>query len=451
MWKRIIAVLALVGMGGYIFADAWDIAPGPLTTKPEPADPLPYPTIQPAVVEAPVLDTEITAMPPTSEDVAELISTLDADSRNTGTTSVIVADTLTGEPIATWGADRPALPASNMKIITAAAALHALGPDATLPTIASLSGTTVHLIGGGDVLLSEGAGAPTATTGRAGLGDLAESTASQLRDRGVNSVNIAVDSTLFTGPQYYTDIEGGNRNYVMELRPIAVDRGRVDNVGYLSNPDIHAGDAFAERLREEGIEVTAVGRSATPVDATELARIESAPIRDLVDYMLLVSDNSVAEVLGHLVGLEAGFGGSFDGANEARLKAMHELGVRTDGIILGDSSGLSATNRLTANIIFDILTLTWECDACSLAAIPSGLPVSALDGTLSQRFHGTEIEGQVRAKTGTLLEAISLSGYMLTDSGYPLTFVILMDNLEIGTAPASRVLQDEFLDALASL
>ena len=262
---------------------------------------------------------------------------------------------------------------------------------------------------------------------------------------------MAVDSSLFTGGQYYTDIEGANRNYVMELRPIAVDRGRMDNVGYLANPDILAAEAFAERLREEGIEVTTVDRSAAPVDATELARVESAPVREIVDYMLEVSDNSVAEVLGHLVGIESGFGGSFDGANEARMQVLGQLGVRTEGLILGDSSGLSATNRLTANALFDILTLTWECDACSLAAMPAGFPVAALDGTLMQRFHGTDIKGQVRAKTGTLVEAISLSGYMLTDSGYPLTFVILMDNLEVGTAPASRVLQDEFLDALAAL
>lgn len=451
VWKRLIAVLALVALGGYVFADAWDLAPGPLTTKPEPAEPLPYPTIQPAIAEAPSADTTVTATAPTSDDVAQLIHALESDSRNTGTTAIIVADALTGEPIATWRADEPALPASNMKIVTAAAALHALGPETTLPTIASLNGTTVHLIGGGDVLLSDGAGNPTATTGRAGLADLAADTASQLRDRGVASVNVAVDSSLFTGGQYYTDIEGANRNYVMELRPIAVDRGRMDNVGYLANPDILAAEAFAERLREEGIEVTTVDRSAAPVDATELARVESAPVREIVDYMLEVSDNSVAEVLGHLVGIESGFGGSFDGANEARMQVLGQLGVRTEGLILGDSSGLSATNRLTANALCDILTLTWECDACSLAAMPAGFPVAALDGTLMQRFHGTDIKGQVRAKTGTLVEAISLSGYMLTDSGYPLTFVILMDNLEVGTAPASRVLQDEFLDALAEL
>ncbi|MDP9806634.1 D-alanyl-D-alanine carboxypeptidase/D-alanyl-D-alanine-endopeptidase (penicillin-binding protein 4) [Trueperella bonasi] len=451
VWKRLVAVLALVCTGGYIFADAWDIVPGPFTNTPKPADPKPYPTIQHVSPTAPAPLADVTGTPPSSEPVSELIASLESDSRNTGAISVVVADSLTGEPIATWGADRPAVPASNMKIVTAVAALHALGPETTLPTIASLSGTTVHLIGGGDVLLAGGAGEETATTGRAGLADLAADTASQLQDRGVSLVNIAVDSSLFTGPQYHRDIEGVDRSYVMELRPIAVDRGRVDGVGYLANPDLVAGEAFAESLRDQGIEVTTVERSSAPADAAELARVESAPVREIVDYMLVTSDNSVAEVLGHLVGIESGLGGSFDGANEARMRVLADLGVGSEGAVLADSSGLSTSNRLTANLLLDLLNHTWECDACSLAALPSGLPVGALDGTLTQRFHGTDIEGQVRAKTGTLVRAISLAGYMLTDSGYPLTFVILMDDLEPGTAPASRVLQDEFLDALAKL
>lgn len=444
-------MLVAVLVGGYAFADAWDLVPGPLTTKPELAAPLPYPTIASAMAEAPSPSAEATGAPPASADVTEAINALAADPRNTGNTAVVVADALTGEVIGEREADRAALPASNMKIVTAAVALEELGAETTLPTVASLSGSTLYLVGGGDVLLAENAGDPTATVGRAGLGDLAAAAAAELRDRGVASVNVAVDSTLFTGSQYHTDIEGANRGYVMELRPIAIDRGRVQGVGYLPNPDVVAAEAFAERLRENGIDVTGVERSAAAPDAAEIARVESAPIREIVDHTLLVSDNSVAEVLGHLAGISAGFGGTFEGASQAAMQILAKAGVRTDGLILADASGLSDTNRLTANALYDILTHTWDCEACPLAPIPAGLPVGGLDGTLDDRFHDTDIKGQVRAKTGTLVEAISLSGYVLTDSGYPLTFVILMDGLDEGTAPASRVLQDEFLARLAAL
>ncbi|VEI13649.1 D-alanyl-D-alanine carboxypeptidase/D-alanyl-D-alanine endopeptidase [Trueperella bialowiezensis] len=457
VWKKVTVGIAVVAVGGYAFADAWDLVPGPLTTKPEPAEPLDYPTIAEYGPATPVTDAasvdppEQSVKPPAAEQVDELIAALASDQRNTGRTAVIIADALTGEPIATREADRPALPASNMKIVTAAAALHKLGPETTLPTVASLTDGTVHLVGGGDVLMTGGKGDPQATIGRAGLADLAEATAAALKDRGATAVNVQVDSSLFSGPQYFTDIEGADRGYVMELRPIAIDRGRITGQGYLPNPDLEAGKEFAERLRENGIEVGTVERAAAPQEAAELARVESAPVRELVDHMLTVSDNSVAEVLGHLVGIEAGKGGTFAGSSEAIMDALNELGVRTDGVVLGDASGLSEMNRLTANSLHDVLNHTWECDACTLAALPAGLPVGGLDGTLSNRFHATEIPGQVRAKTGTLVKAISLSGYMRTNSGYPLTFVILMDELEEGTAPASRALQDEFLDKLAAL
>lgn len=450
MWKRVLALLLTVSVGGYVFADAWDLLPGPLTTAPAPAEPLPYPTVAQVKAQAPDVGGEPAAKAPRASEVSSLIEALANHERNTGQTSVVVSDPRTGEVIASLNPDRPAIPASNMKIVTSAAALEVLGPETTLPTVASLAGTTLYLVGGGDVLLAEGAGDPHATQGRAGLGDLATAAAQAMKDKGVGAINVVVDSSLFEGPQYFTDIEGADRGFIMELRPLAIDRGRASKGGYLPNPDLAAGEVFAEHLRAAGLEVSGVERGGrAPAAAVELARVNSAPVRELVGLLLTASDNSLAEVMGHLVGA-AKATGSFEGAAKAIGEVM---GAKFDmtGVVLGDASGLSMTNRLTASLLNNILLETWQCKECPLAALPAGLPVASLTGTLTHRFDGSDISGQVRAKTGTLVEAISLSGFMRTEAGYPLVFSVLLDHLEEGTAPDSRSLIDGFVEGLAHL
>ena len=452
VWKRGGAALAVILACTYVFADAWDLAPGPLPTKPEPAHPLPSPPLEAVVAAAPEVE-ESDASAPSGDAVASLISALANAESNTGQTSVIVTDPRTGEVIASYNASRAATPASNMKLVTARAALDVLGPETTLPTVAALSGNTLYLIGGGDVLLTDGAGDPTVTRGRAGLADLAAKVAEALTSRSDVSgpLELVVDSSLFEGPLHYDDIEGADRGYVMELRPIAVDRGRVQGMGYRPNPDLLAGEAFAEQLRAAGVEVGEASRGKAPDGAALLARVESAPVRDLVDLLLTESDNSVSEVMGHLVAIAKGKPATFAGSSQAIAEVLRAAGYPMDGVVLADASGLSASNRVTAELLTSILLDVWRCEECPFAALPAGLPVSALDGTLQDRFTGSDAEGQVRAKTGTLVQATSLSGFLRTEAGYPLIFSILLDQLEEGTSPGSRALIDSFVADLTKL
>ena len=74
-----------------------------------------------------------------------------------------------------------------------------------------------------------------------------------------------------------------------------------------------------------------------------------------------------------------------------------------------------------------------------------------LNGTLSDRSIGTVIAGKVHAKTGTLVTANALSGYLLTANGRLLTFSILVDGIEEGTTGLVRPVMDELLTTVAGL
>lgn len=96
-------------------------------------------------------------------------------------------------------------------------------------------------------------------------------------------------------------------------------------------------------------------------------------------------------------------------------------------IAVADGSGLSRYNLATAEALVTILTRVHEDDRLR-GPFEATLPVAGRDGTLAARMAGTAAEGKARAKTGAFSNARSLSGYVQTADGEPLAFSILANN-----------------------
>jgi D-alanyl-D-alanine carboxypeptidase/D-alanyl-D-alanine-endopeptidase (penicillin-binding protein 4) len=67
------------------------------------------------------------------------------------------------------------------------------------------------------------------------------------------------------------------------------------------------------------------------------------------------------------------------------------------------------------------------------AAYKSTLPVSGVDGSLSDRLNTPRLQGHIFAKTGSLGGVKSLSGYATTSSGETVAFSILSNNFNLPT------------------
>src|SRR5690606_27514002 len=193
--------------------------------------PDPFPTA-PGAVRATELATALGELDPAAPvpdgtTIAELVSELARDERlgKPADVSIIVTDVETGTVLGEHQPDEARVPASTVKLLTAIAALEQVGPEATLDTrVLSASADRIVLVGGGDMMLAEGAGDPEAVKGRAGLGDLARTTASQLRLAGRTEVRLDFDDSLFSGPRLHPSWEDSyfNNGYVAPIAPMAV-------------------------------------------------------------------------------------------------------------------------------------------------------------------------------------------------------------------------------------
>ena len=453
MRKATIAVLTaatlVVGGAYYGLADALDLAPGPLSAAEPSYAVQPFPT--PSPVEAPgpqVAGLAADAPTPSATVLSGYAGTLAGDSLIPGaTTGVSVIDVATGTELVDHQASAPLTPASSNKVLTAWASLSALGGGHRMETRAVLSGGTVTLVGGGDVLLAADAGDPSAVVGHAGLGDLARAAAAELTGQGVTSVGVALDDTLFTGPAWNSGWESGNEAWVGQIQPIMVDVTAYGSTGYPADPAMEAARAFSQALSAAGITVTGeVTRAAAPAGATKLASVQSAPLADVLSVSIKASDNTMTEVEGRVLAAATGREASFTGAAQAVREQLQADGFDVTGLTLVDVCGLAKGDKVPAHLLAQIIARAAGADGGTVGRdLLTALPVGALDGTLSDRYVGTSAAGVVRAKTGSLDQTVSLTGTVVTADGRLLAYSVIIDGFPEGGMWSARTAMDNDL------
>ncbi|WP_273116688.1 D-alanyl-D-alanine carboxypeptidase/D-alanyl-D-alanine endopeptidase [Actinomyces dentalis] len=453
MRKATIAVLTaatlVVGGAYYGLADALDLAPGPLSAAEPSYAVQPFPT--PSPVEAPgpqITGLAADAPTPSATVLSGYAGTLAGDSLIPGaTTGVSVIDVATGTELVDHQASAPLTPASSNKVLTAWASLSALGGGHRMETRAVLSGGTVTLVGGGDVLLAADAGDPSAVVGHAGLGDLARAAAAELTGQGVTSVGVALDDTLFTGPAWNSGWESGNEAWVGQIQPIMVDVTAYGSTGYPADPAMEAARAFSQALSAAGITVTGeVTRAAAPAGATKLASVQSAPLADVLSVSIKASDNTMTEVEGRVLAAATGREASFTGAAQAVREQLQADGFDVTGLTLVDVCGLAKGDKVPAHLLAQIIARAAGADGGTVGRdLLTALPVGALDGTLSDRYVGTSAAGVVRAKTGSLDQTVSLTGTVVTADGRLLAYSVIIDGFPEGGMWSARTAMDNDL------
>ncbi|QHC58033.1 D-alanyl-D-alanine carboxypeptidase/D-alanyl-D-alanine-endopeptidase [Rathayibacter sp. VKM Ac-2760] len=423
------AVAVLLGFGAFgagaaIGRTATPTAtPLPVATEAATATPTPTPTARPAGAE--------TAAALRTCSVAGLA----ADPR-LGSMQARVVDAATGEVLFDRGGSTASRTASALKILTAAAALSVLGPDTRIATtvVAGAEPGSVVLVGGGDLTLSRlPSGQESVYAGAAHLDDLAAQV-ERARDAdpataGTAISSVVLDTSLYSGETWQPSWNRKEQTdgYMPEITALQVDGDRADPTATTSrrgeDPVGRAGDAFAGELA--GSPTVSLGTA--PAGATVLGTVESAPVSTLVQQMLLVSDNAIAEMLARLVAIRTGSGSDFGAEQAGVLQGLAGYGVDTAGIVIVDGSGLSDDNAV-APAYFTSLLRKIQAREGQLGVLLDGLPVSGRTGSLAyaDRFAGDNAvaDGAVRAKTGWIDTGYTLAGVVDAQDGTALTFAV---------------------------
>ena len=249
----------------------------------------------------------------------------------------------------------------------------------------------------------------------------------------------------------------------------------------LEDPAEFTAEAFREALRSKGVKVDGVATAAhrSSIATGEFAAERAMPITPLVRAALplgtveaplegrrvvahrvsptvaqdimwtnKVSQNLHAELLLRLLGKTLGTDGSFEEGTRVVRQFMVSAGVDDNDFFFYDGSGMSMDDRIAPRALTKLLT--YAAKQSWGQAWRETFPVAGVDGTLSGRFKESVLKGKLFAKTGTLNEANTLSGYLTAASGKTVAFSIMVNGHRPGSEAEIKAM-DKIAEAVAAV
>jgi serine-type D-Ala-D-Ala carboxypeptidase/endopeptidase (penicillin-binding protein 4) len=213
------------------------------------------------------------------------------------------------------------------------------------------------------------------------------------------------------------------------------------------NPTLFTAQSVRDTLVERGIAVTgpavdlddvAAELASSPGERRVLVSTPSPTLREIGTVLMKASQNLYAESLVKSVGAARGGLGTFEGGLAEVRQRLTSWGIPSDAYILADGSGLSRYNYITAGALVAILERVYK-DERHRDAFVATLPIAGKDGTIGTRMRRTRAEGNAVAKTGSIANVRSLSGYVRTRDGEMLVFSILANDFVIPAATVNWI------------
>jgi D-alanyl-D-alanine carboxypeptidase/D-alanyl-D-alanine-endopeptidase (penicillin-binding protein 4) len=452
---------------------------------------------------------------PVRELRAELERVFGAPIMARGVWGVDIRSLDTGERLYERNPDRLMMPASNMKIVTTAAAATILGWNhrfsTTLETTAPLEGGVLK----GDLIV-RGGGDPSINTREGRAAAVLAEWASALRAAGITRIdgriigddNAFDDETLGSG-WAWDDLSAGyaapvgalefNENLatltiapaaragdpaIVKLSPgsglrlltrvntaeaaassdvsyrrrldepvlevsgaIAAGSSTLERTVAVVNPTVFFAQSLKDYLIERGIDVSGPAVDLDDVAAQlatasgerrVLVSTQSPALREVATVLMKVSQNLYAETFLKAIGASRGGLGTFEGGLSSVRTTLTSWKIPEDGYVLVDGSGLSRYNYLAASTVTAILEHVYK-DPALREPFLTTLPIAGKDGTISTRMKRTRAEGNALAKTGSISNARSLSGFVKTRDGEMLVFSILANDFVIPAATVNWI------------
>lgn len=293
-----------------------------------------------------------------------------------------------------------------------------------------------------------------------------------------NTVTLSIRPTttgqpanVWFDPPGFVDIDGSVRtgedgadSVVLALAPngkrlsaklsgsVGADAKLVRYTRRVDDPRLLAGYALKAILEDAGVKVSGdvkLGSGERPgrgAGGSVIARHESEPLSTLLYALGKHSDNFYAEMIFKSIAADAK---ARPAKSQDSADVVTQWLVKNDlgdaGVVIKNGSGLFDSNRTTASSMAKLLRHCWQ-DASMKNEFVAQLSIGGVDGTLHKRFRETRAHRAVRAKTGTLDDAIALSGYVLGPGGKSTIAFAIVFNHVAGHASSARMAADKLVE-----
>ncbi len=207
----------------------------------------------------------------------------------------------------------------------------------------------------------------------------------------------------------------------------------------VSDPSLYTAKIFAQELRKNGIQVTAIEKfSGENDDGKLIFEHSSSPLEEIIARMLKFSMNNYAETLIRTLGETKSMEGT-EGSQKKGVLILTEfaksLGISSGQFLAFDGSGLSYDTRVSADAIITLFEYTnkqtWK------NVFWNSLSDAGNNGTLKSRFKDLDEDTILLGKTGTHVGATSLSGKIVRENGKNILFSIHIYGHKFTTQEAS--------------
>jgi len=247
----------------------------------------------------------------------------------------------------------------------------------------------------------------------------------------------------------YAYVEGSP--FEFERTALGEVSGAYTGRSAIPDPALFCAQTLRIALKEQGIKIR---DSATTVrlmhlngakpnskkgERTTISTINSPTLSELVYHTNQVSQNFYAEsILREIAWKINGFGNPSDAVNIIyHFWKIHGVDLR--GMCMVDGCGLARMNAITTHQLVDMLRV-YAQDSAVFPTFYRSLPVAGETGTIRKLADGTEADGNLHAKSGTMARIKSYAGYVKTRSGKMLCFAMIGNN----TLWSEVELQDKF-------
>ncbi len=393
--------------------------------------------------------------------------------------TIHVINAKTGKTVYQRNSSQQMVPASNMKILTSAAALAYLGPDYQFETKLAMLGDTLVVIGSGDPLLGD---ADIDLKYNRSENWLFDDIAETLKQNNITKISgIIIDSTVFDDERVHPSwpVEQLNQPYACEVAGLnynmncismtvkkvgssakvyvkpatnylnIVNQVRITNSGSsaagayrtqtpnklivrgkcrtatgfdvaIERPAMLFGTLLKERLQRTEIRVSgSVVEKYVKAEADlKILKTYTTSLKDVLEVCNKESLNLAAEALVKTISAEK-TDGKINGQWKHGLtlvgRYLNSLFISQSDFSLDDGSGLSRKNLVTTKILTKVLGDVYNSPTWPM--YKQTLSVAGVDGTTAKYFQDDRYKGKIYGKTGYINGIRAYSGVAETPNG----------------------------------